>query len=146
MVVFGLAALAIGTIVAAFSGDRGPRHGGRYDEIAEAITRYLEWGRHFTHAVTANTIRTVRRQTQPIDVAVLERMLGDEGRTVRVAAASLLALLGPGGEAALKRVAVAGDIPATMYARDGLMHIAQCRDPLNRNLDRTLCPSSAKTP
>lgn len=147
MMVLGVAALALGGVVfAAVSGDRGPRHGGRDDESARLITKNLELSRHFTRAVTANTIRALRAKVGAGDVAVLARMLADECGTVRVAAAALLALAGPGGEAALKRMAAAGDIPASMHARDALMHIGQCRDPRIKNLDRTLCPAPAKNP
>lgn len=43
MMVLGVAALALGGVVfAAVSWDRGPRHGGRYDEIARLITKNLD--------------------------------------------------------------------------------------------------------
>jgi len=57
-----------------------------------------------------------------------------------------LALAGPGGEAALKRMSATGEIPASMHARDRLMHIGQCRDPRIKNLDRALRPAPAKNP
>ena len=145
MVILGVTALAFGGVaIAAIFWDQAPHQGGRYDEIARMISRNLKFGRHFTWAVTGGTIKAVRPHIGTGDVAVLARMLRDKRSTVRVAAASLLALLGPGGEAALKRVAAAGDIPAAMHARDGLMHIAQCRDPRVGNLDRTLCPGPAR--
>ena len=145
MIVLGVAALALGgVVIAAISRDRAPRHGGRYDEIARLISRNLEFSRHFTWAVTGNTIKAVRPHVGAGDVAVLARLLGDERGTVGIAAASLLTLLGPNGEAALKRASKSADLGTALRARDGLMHIAQCRDPRVANLDRALCPGPAK--
>jgi hypothetical protein len=141
---FGIFALAAAVLVIAvvmfLNRDSGPRHGGRYDEIADQIQSDLKFSRHFTWAVNTETIRAVRPSVGSQDADVLARMLGDERGTVSVAAASLLVLLGPVGEVALKRVAGSADYREALRAREGLMHLAQCRDPEVINLDRTMCP------
>ncbi len=121
--------------------DTGPRYGGRYDVIAELVEDNLHFGRHFTWAVTAETIKDVRPRVGVADVAVLERMLIDERGTVAVAAGSLLVLQGADGEAALRRAAASGDFRARMRANDALIHLESCRDPMVTNLDRELCPA-----
>lgn len=145
MVILGIAALALGGgAIAAIFWDQGPRQGGRYGEIARMISKNLKFGRHFTWAVTGATIKAVRPQIGTGDVAVLARMLGDQQGKLGVAASTLLTLLGPDGEAALKCAAKSADVRSALRARDGLMHIAQCRDPRVGNLDRTLCPAPQK--
>ena len=145
VVVLGVAALVLGGVaIATKSWDQAPAHGGRYDEIARMISKNLKFSRHFTWAVTGDTIKAVRPHVGAGDVGVLARMLGDQQGKLGVAASSLLTLLGPDGEAALKRAANSTEIRMALRARDGLMHIAQCRDPRVGNLDRTLCPSPTK--
>lgn len=141
----GTAALLLGAItIAVISWDRAPRQGGRYDEIARMISDNLQFSRHFTWAVTGATIKAVRPHVGPSDVMVLKRMLGDQRGKLGVAASSLLTLLGPEGEKALRLAAESSEFRAALHARDGLMHIAQCRDPRIGNLDRSLCPAPAK--
>ncbi len=120
--------------------DTGPRYGGRYDVIADLVEDNLHFGRHFTRAVTAETIKDARPEVGIADVAVLERMLADERGTVAVAAGALLVLQGADGEAALRRAVASGDFRARMHANDALIHLEACRDPAVTNLDRELCP------
>ena len=120
--------------------DTAPRHGGRYDVIADLVEDNLHFGRHFTWAVTADTIKDVRPRVGVADVAVLERMLIDERGTVAVAAGALLVLQGADGEAALRRAAASSDFRARMRANDALIQLESCRDPTVTNLDRELCP------
>ncbi len=120
--------------------DDGPRSGGRYDVIADLVEDNLHLGRHFTWAMTAETIKAVRPHVGVADLAVLERMLVDERGTVSVAAGSLLVMLGDGGEAILRRAAASSDFLARMRANDALIHLEGCRDATVGNLDRELCP------
>ena len=122
--------------------DTGPRYGGRYDVIADLIEDNLHFGRHFTWAITAKTIKDARAHVGAADVAVLERMLADQRGTVAVAAAALLVLQGVDGEAALRRAVASGDFRARMHANDALIHLEACRDPMVTNLDRDLCPAN----
>ena len=122
--------------------DTGPRYGGRYDVIADLVEDNLHFGRHFTWAVTADTIKSARLHVGAADVAVLERMLADQRGTVAVAAAALLVLQGVDGEAALRRAAASGEFRARMHANDALIHLEACRDPMVMNLDRELCPAN----
>ncbi|MDX1485251.1 MAG: hypothetical protein R3229_12305 [Alphaproteobacteria bacterium] len=143
--IFALAALALVLAAAAMVGalgQRGSGHGPRYDKIARVIVKNLEVSRHFTRAVTGGTIKRVLPLVTVGDVAVLERMLGDENGKLGVAAAVLLTLLGAPGEAALKRAARSADVRTSLRARDGLLHLGQCRDPRIGNLDRDLCPAA----
>lgn len=141
---YGIFALAAAGLVLAavmfLNRDLGPRHGGRYDEIADLIQSNLKFSRHFTWAVNTETIRAVAPSVRTEDSDVLARMLGDERGTVAVAASSLLVILGPAGETALKRAANSADYREAGRARDGLTHLAQCRNPGVLNLDRTMCP------
>ncbi len=123
------------------SRDTGPSYGGRYDVIADLVEDNLHFGRHFTWAVTADTIKDVHPHVGVADVTVLERMLIDERGTVAVAAGSFLVLLGADGEAALRRAAASGDVRARMRANDALIQLESCRDPAVTNLDRELCPA-----
>ena len=139
----------IGAALIAFAGlawfmtrDTGPRYGGRYDVIAELIEDNLHFGRHFTWAVTADTIKDARVRVGIADVAVLERMLADQRGTVAVTAAALLVLQGADGEAALRRAVTSGDLGARMHANDALIALEACRDPMVTNLDRDLCPAN----
>jgi hypothetical protein len=144
-IILGTAAMVLGGVtIAAMFWDQAPRQGGRYDEIARLITKNLKFSRHFTWAVNTETIKAVRPHIGIGDVDVLARMLGDQQGKLGVAASSLLTLLGPDGEAALNRAAKSADIRMGMHARDGLMHIAQCRDPRVGNLDRAMCPGPTK--
>ena len=120
--------------------DSGPRYGGRYDVIADLVEDNLHFGRHFTWAVTADTIKDMRAHVSAADVAVLERMLADERGTVAVAVGSLLVLQGADGEAALRRAQASGEFRAQMHASDALIQLGACRDPTIGNLDRELCP------
>ena len=120
--------------------DTAPRHGGRYDVIADLVEDNLHFGRHFTWAVTAETIKAARPHVGIADAAVLERMLADQRGTVAAAAAALLVLQGVDGEAALRRAVASGDFRARMHANDALIHMAACRDPMVTNLDQDLCP------
>lgn len=137
-----LAAVVLGAVVAGYFFIRtdGPRHGGRYDEIADIIDDNLQFGRHFTWAVNTETIKAVRPEIETQDVEVLARMLADERGTIRVAAGGLLVLLGSAGESALIRAKASDDFYARLAAQDALMHLAQCRDPTIGNLDRDVCP------
>ncbi len=137
-----VAAVILGAVVAGYFSIRsdGPRYGGRYDEIADMIDDNLQFGRHFTWAVNTVTIKAVRPEIAGQDIEVLVRMLADERGTVRVAAGSLLVLLGEAGESALIRAKASDDLYAGLAAQDALMHLAQCRDPTIGNLDRDVCP------
>ncbi len=136
------ALLALAGLAWFMSRDTAPRHGGRYDVIADLVEDNLHFGRHFTWAVTADTIKAARLRVGAADVAVLERMLADQRGTVAVAAAALLVLQGVDGEAALRRAVASGDLRARMHANDALIHLAACRDPAVTNLDRDLCPAN----
>ena len=116
------------------------RHPGRYGEIRAIIVDNLHFGRHFTWATNTKTIKAVRPHLTEADVPVLSRLLRDERAAVAIAAAHLLELLGPAGEAALRRATEDPNVGVRMYAQDALGHIAQCRDPAVRNLDRAVCP------
>lgn len=122
------------------------RHPGRYGEIRAHIVDNLHFGRHFTWATNTETIRAVRPHLTEADVPVLSRLLRDERAAVAVAAAHLLELLGPKGEAALRRATEDADVGVRVYAQDALGHIAQCRNPAVRNLDRAVCPVHAVDP
>ena len=132
--------IALGGLAWFTARDTAPRHGGRYDVIADLVEDNLHFGRHFTWAVTADTIKDARPAIGVADAAVLERMLTDQRGTVAVAAGALLVLLGADGEAALRRAAAPGDFRARMHANDALIHLAACGDPMITNLDRDLCP------
>ncbi len=134
------ALIALAGLAWFMSRDTAPRHGGRYDAIADLVEDNLHFGRHFTWAVTADTIKAARLRVGAADVAVLERMLADQRGTVAVVAGALLVLQGADGEAALRRAVASGDFPARMHANDALIHLEACRDPAVTNLDRELCP------
>ena len=136
------ALIALAGLAWFMSRDTAPRHGGRYDVIADLVEDNLHFGRHFTWAVTADTIKAARLRVGAADVAVLERMLADQRGTVAVVAGALLVLQGADGEAALRRAAASGDFPAPMHANDALIHLEACRDPMVTNLDRDLCPAN----
>ena len=134
------ALIALAGLAWFMSRDTAPRHGGRYDVIADLVEDNLHFGRHFTWAVTADTIKAAHLRIGAADVAVLERMLADQRGTVAVAAGALLVLQGADGEAALRRAAASGDFRARMHANDALIHLEACRDAAVTNLDRELCP------
>ena len=136
------ALIAFAGLVWFMTRDTAPRYGGRYDVIAELIEDNLHFGRHFTWAVTAKTIKDARAHVGIADVAVLERMLADQRGTVAVAAAALLVLQGADGEAALRRAAASGDFRARMHANDALIALEACRDAAVTNLDSDLCPAN----
>jgi hypothetical protein len=133
-------AIAVAGLAWFMARDDGPRYGGRYDVIADLIDDNLHLGRHFTWAITAETIKAVRPHVGAADLAVLERMLADERGAVSVAAGSLLVMLGDGGEAVLRRAAASDNLSARMHANDALIHLEACRDATVTNLDRELCP------
>lgn len=116
---------------------------GRYGEIRGRIVDNLHFSAHFTWAVNTETIRAVRPHVGEADVGTLARMLADERASVAIAAAHLLELLGKPGEAALRAAAKDGNAKVRLYAETALQHLAQCRNPAVRNLDRTVCPAEA---
>ena len=134
------ALIALAGLAWFMSRDTAPRHGGRYDVIADLVEDNLHFGRHFTWAVTADTIKAARLRVGAADVAVLERMLADQRGTVAVVAGALLVLQGADGEAALRRAAASGEFRARMHANDALIHLEACRDAAVTNLARDLCP------
>ena len=136
------AVIALGGLAWFIARDTGPRYGGRYDVIADLVEDNLHFGRHFTWAITADTIKDVHPHVGVADVAVLERMLADQRGTVAVAAGALLVLQGADGEAALRRAAASDDVGARMHANDALIHLESCRDAAVTNLDRDLCPAN----
>lgn len=107
--------------------DSGPGSGDpRYDEIADLIDDNLHFGRHFTWAVTGETISEMRRHVTAADIPILIRMLGDERGTNVVTAGALLAILGDAARPALERAAQSSEWRAAMEARDALSRIDQC--------------------
>lgn len=111
----------------------------RYDEIADLIDDNLHFGRHFTWAVTVETIAEMRRHVTPADISVLIRMLGDESGTVAVAASGLLTTLGAAARPALAKAAESPDWRVSMRAHDALSTLEQCEtDPARMNPDA--CP------
>lgn len=116
-------------------------YSGRYGEIRALIVDNLHFSAHFTWATNTDTIKAVRPHVTAADQAVLVRMLGDERGAVGVAAASLLGLLGKGGEAALRKAAEGPDVGVAIHAKSELIHLEACRNPAIRNLDREMCPA-----
>lgn len=111
----------------------------RYDEIAELIEDNLHWGRHFTYAVTAETIADTRAHVTAADIPVLVRMPGDERGTVVAATSGLLATFGETARPALETAAESSDWRAALAARDALSTIDRCREnPAGTNPD--VCP------
>ena len=135
-----LAAAGVVTVMLLWMGSGG--YTDRYGEIRRLILDNLQFGRHFTWAVTTVTIKSVRPHVAAGDVAVLSRMLGDERGAVGVAASHLLELLGKEGEAALRAAAMNPDFHISALAKDSLRHIEDCRNPAIVNLDRTVCPAA----
>ena len=130
-VVIVLFILTAAGAVAYFGGwhDRSYRSGDpRYDEIAAMIDDNLHWGRHFTRAVTAETIAETRHRLIPADIPALIRMLGDERGTAAAAAGGLLATFGETARPALESAAGSADWRIAMGARDALSTIDRCRD------------------
>lgn len=111
----------------------------RYGEILELIDDNLHFSRHFTRAVTGETIADLRDEVTPADIPVLIEMLADEDGRARVAASGLLATLGDAALPALEAAKESPDYRVSLAAGDALNLIAECRrNPAGMNPDA--CP------